>query len=163
MGRSFLIVTSSTPAPSPVAIDDAASCRSSRRPLVTSLASRCSMTTHQPEFVRALAGGGARPAQIVQVKQGIRLAPLLEQVGDLRGDRALARPVDPGEQDAFSVALVHQPRLGPRRGISALVRTIAVAAETVARPPPGVPRTAQRCESRWAFCGAFTGKRIDGR
>lgn len=54
VGRSFLMVTSSRPAPSAAAIDDAASHRS--------------------------CGTGARPAQIVQVEQSARFALLLKQV-----------------------------------------------------------------------------------
>ena len=165
MGRSLLMATSSTPAPSATAIDAAASRLSSGRPLVISPPSRRSMSgsstvrrticsgnrgapphgahlagaanevgqykqpnpgplvvrrhcaqilQHQPEFGCAVIGAGARPAQVVQVEQRIRLGSLLEQVGDLLGDRALARPVNPGEQDALSPACVHQPRLGWR-------------------------------------------------
>src|SRR5580658_1244929 len=44
----------------------------------------------QPEFLGATAGAGARPAQVIQVEQRVRLATLFEQVGDLRSDRALA-------------------------------------------------------------------------
>jgi len=47
MGASLLMVTSSTPVPSATAIDAAASRKSSRRPLVTSLASRCSMSDNR--------------------------------------------------------------------------------------------------------------------
>jgi hypothetical protein len=40
------------------------------------------------------------PNPIVQVEESVRLARQLKQVGDLLSDRTLARPVDPGEQDA---------------------------------------------------------------
>ena len=156
------MATSSTPVPSAAAIDDAASRRSSRRPLVTSLASRRSMSgsgtvrrttrsgspqrlphalhfagaadkvgqheqpdpgppvvrrhrgqvlQHQPEFGRPVISARTGPAQVIQVEQRVRFASLLEQVGDLLGDRALARPVDPGEQDALRLARIHQPTL----------------------------------------------------
>jgi hypothetical protein len=45
----------------------------------------------------------------------LRLARLLKQVGDLLGDRALVLPVNPGEQDTLSPALVHLARLGQGR------------------------------------------------
>ena len=82
----------------------------------------CTLVTYlppprQPELGRAIIGAGTRPAQVVQVEQRISFAPLLEQVGDLLGHRALARPVDPGEQDALSSARIHQPTVGRRRGI----------------------------------------------
>ena len=66
-------------------------------------------TTSAVDLAGAIAGDGADPAQVVQVEQGERPFLLLEEVGDLRGDRALARPVHAGDQDAFGVA--HQPRL----------------------------------------------------
>jgi Family of unknown function (DUF6578) len=64
------------------------------------------------ELGGAVAGVGAGPAQVVQVQQRVRLAQLLEQVGDLGGNRALTGSVDPGDQDGLGAALVHQPRLG---------------------------------------------------
>jgi hypothetical protein len=47
----------------------------------------------------AVAGVGTGPAQVVQVEERVGGAMLLEQVGDLRGDRAFTRPECPGEQD----------------------------------------------------------------
>src|SRR5215472_10139887 len=61
---------------------------------------------HRAEFARAVTGARARPAQVVQVEQRVWLAALLEQVGDLLSDRALARSVNPGEQDTLGPALV---------------------------------------------------------
>jgi len=187
MGRSLPMAASSTPAPSAAAIDDAASRRSSRRPLVTSLASRRSaaelqahdpqrhpqrpahalhlagaadkvgkheqpdpgppvigryrgeVLQHQPEFGRAISGASTCPAQVVQVEQRVRFAPLLQQVGDLPGDRALARPVDPGEQDALHLAHIHQPTVGRHRRILSL----PTAAEAGIRQ--GLPLTMPGC------------------
>ncbi len=70
---------------------------------------------HQAEFARAVTGARAPPAQVVQVEQRVRLAPLLEQVGDLLGDRTLARPVYPCEEDTLGPALIHLARLRPAR------------------------------------------------
>lgn len=72
---------------------------------------RSQVLQHQPEFCRAILAAGACPAQVVQVQQRIRCAMLLQHVGELLGDRALTRPIDPGEQDALGPACVHQPRL----------------------------------------------------
>ena len=47
---------------------------------------------HQPKFAGAVAGSGARPAEVVQVEQREWLAPLLKQVGDLLGYRTLTDP-----------------------------------------------------------------------
>jgi L-lactate dehydrogenase len=71
MGRSFLIVASSTPAPSAAAIDAAASRRSSRRPLVTSPASRRSMSG-QPTVRRATRSGSPSAARTPRTSAGLR-------------------------------------------------------------------------------------------
>jgi hypothetical protein len=41
------------------------------------------------------------PAQEVKIQQSVRLTALLQKVGDLRGNRALPRAIDPGDQDAL--------------------------------------------------------------
>jgi hypothetical protein len=46
------------------------------------------------------------------------LLAAIEQVGDFLGDRALARPVDPGEQHTLGPALIHLARLGRCRGLA---------------------------------------------
>jgi hypothetical protein len=78
-------------------------------------------TTSAVDLAGAIAGVGADPAQVVQVEQDESLAGRLEEVGDLRGDRTLARPVHAGDQDAFGLA--HQPGLfgsTPQAGVGRL-------------------------------------------
>ena len=89
---------------------------------------RCQVLQHQPEFGHAFIGACACPAQIVQVEQRVPFASLLEQVGDLLGDRTLARPVDHGDQDALGPVRVHSPRLGRHRTMLTLPTTADVRA-----------------------------------
>ena len=70
---------------------------------------------HHPHFAGTIDGAGRRPPQVVQVEQRVAIASRLKQVGNLRGDRALARPVDPCDQHAFRTARLHQESLGSPR------------------------------------------------
>jgi hypothetical protein len=47
------------------------------------------------------------PAQEIKIQQSIRLAAPLQKVGDLRGNRALPRAIDPGDQDPLVDAYPH--------------------------------------------------------
>jgi hypothetical protein len=62
------------------------------------------------ELLRAVAAGVARPAQVVQVEQRVGLMQLLEQVGELRRDRTLARPVHPGNHNDSNLTRAHRTR-----------------------------------------------------
>ena len=56
---------------------------------------RGQVAQHQPEPGRVVVGVVHAPAQEIKIQQSVRLTALLQKVGDLRGNRALPRAIDP--------------------------------------------------------------------
>lgn len=85
------------------------------------------------ELPGTVVAASARPAQVVQVEQRVGLAALLEQVGDFRSGRTLARSIYPGDQDTIGITPAHRPSLRPSAPGPPFA-TPAVASEDVAPP-----------------------------